>query len=78
MEVEIKLDNNTVLLRDIKVGECFMFNGKLYMKTDMDLNSERICVRMDNGSCKLFMQQSSNVQKVIMSKVVARTYSINN
>ena len=77
MEVEIKWVDNTVSLRDIKVGECFMFNGKLYMKTDMDSDTSsetrRVCVKMVDGSCELFIP-IINVQRVKMSKVIAEIY----
>lgn len=72
MKIEF-LDNEKCSLKDIKEGDCFMYENVLWVKTDYASKIESdtvLCVQMFNGHAEYFALNvmvntvSSNVLKV--------------
>lgn len=56
--------NDEIKVGELSAGECFIFEGDLYMVTDESENMiNRKVVCLDNGSIKLF-KDSEYVEKV--------------
>lgn len=70
----VNRERNIIRLRDIDVGECFRFEGFLYIKTDRgDLCScTHDCVRLTDGS-KETLSSESVVQDVVATIITGET-----